>query len=158
MLHHISVAVNNPARVSEVLAEIFQGKAYPFPPCPGGYIVLAGDEYGTAIELAPSGVELIPGMIEVEFAQVQAPVQYISVHAALSVPVSQRTIEEIAIREGWLARLCDRGPFKVLELWVENKFLVELLPPNLVKTYLNFMTIDNFKMLLEQPVPEAVAH
>ncbi len=43
MLHHISLGVNNPHHVAEVLAEIMQGNVIPFPPNPGSYVVLAGD-------------------------------------------------------------------------------------------------------------------
>jgi hypothetical protein len=50
MLHHISVAVNDPLYVVEVLAEILHGRVVPFPPNPGSYIVLAGDEFGTMFE------------------------------------------------------------------------------------------------------------
>ena len=32
MLHHLSVSVKNPQHVASVLAEVFQGRAMPFPP------------------------------------------------------------------------------------------------------------------------------
>ena len=51
MLHHICIAVDNPQHVANVLAEIFQSHAIPFPPHPGSYMTLAGDKFGTGIEL-----------------------------------------------------------------------------------------------------------
>jgi hypothetical protein len=34
----------------------------------------------------------------------------------------------IAAREGWIARVCDRGGvFTLVESWLENKFMLELM-------------------------------
>jgi hypothetical protein len=65
--------------------------------------------------------------------------QYAPVHAALSVPVSRETVEALGRREGWLVRYCDRGPFQVIELWMENTLLFELIPQEMTANYLTFM-------------------
>jgi hypothetical protein len=54
MIHHISIPANDPLHVSQVLAEVFDGKVGIFPPNPNSYMVVAGDEYGTLIEIYPS--------------------------------------------------------------------------------------------------------
>jgi hypothetical protein len=148
MLHHISIAVDHPLKVAKVLAEIWQGRFFPFPVQPGSYIVLAGDPHGTAIEVLPSEVEIIPGETEMELLPCALPGYFTPVHAALSVPVDQETLERIGARESWLVRLCDRGPFQVVEFWLENRLLLELLPPAIAPLYLNFMTIDNFEAFM----------
>ncbi|WP_250123995.1 hypothetical protein [Chroococcidiopsis sp. CCMEE 29] len=147
MLHHISVAVDNPLHVAKVLSEVWNGKFFPFPPHPGSYIVLAGDQHGTAIELYPAATELIPGESEVEFSQTSFPRHFTGIHAAISVPISQKKIEEIGGREGWIVLLCNRGPFQVVEFWVENKLMLEFLPPALTPQYLTFMQPQNFEQL-----------
>ncbi|WP_088889619.1 hypothetical protein [Leptolyngbya ohadii] len=154
MLHHVSMAVGNPEKVAQVLAEIWQGRYFPFPPCPGGFIVVKGDDYGTAIEVSPAGTELIPGADEAEFTPTEKGLHYTAFHAAISVPSSQTDIEAIAAREGWFVRFCDRGPFQLIELWVENKVLLELLPPTIAPSYLNFVTIENFEAFLAAEAPE----
>jgi hypothetical protein len=52
MIHHISIAVRNPLRVADVLAEILEGQVLPAPPNfpKGSRIVFPGDEHGTLIE------------------------------------------------------------------------------------------------------------
>jgi hypothetical protein len=35
MINHISIAVHNPEKVANVLAEIWNGFVIPFPPAPG---------------------------------------------------------------------------------------------------------------------------
>ncbi len=61
MIHHISISAKNPQYVTQVLAEILNGQTAPFPPHPGGYVVLPFDKYGTAIEVYPLGTEILPG-------------------------------------------------------------------------------------------------
>jgi len=55
MIRHMSIAAECPQRVAQAIAEIWQGKAaqciHSF--TPGTYIVFAGDEYGTSIEVFP---------------------------------------------------------------------------------------------------------
>jgi hypothetical protein len=156
MLHHISIAVAEPVRVAKVLAELMGGRFFEFPIHPGSYMVMAGDDRGTAIEILPKQAVLVPGTTDVEFQEV-APPQFHSVHAAISVPVSQETIEQIGLREGWLTRYCDRGPFEVIEFWVENVLLLELIAPHMTKKYLDFMHFDVYESFLNSVMSASAA-
>lgn len=156
MIHHISIAVENPLRVAGVLAEVMNGKAYNFPPHPGSYIVCPFDEYGTAIELLPLGTEITPGEGQEgqSFVDTLGITSYTSVHAAISVPTSYERIAKIGAREGWRALLCDRGPFHVVEFWVENWLMLEFLPPAIAPEYLNFIKSQTALEFLGDPVVE----
>ena len=147
MIHHISIAAKDPRHVASVIAELWGGTAMPFPPFPGAFIVMPGDKYGTAIEIGPLGNELVPGADgqEVQVQPGYAASQFTATHAALSVPLSEARIKQIAAREGWRAGTFDRGPaFRLVELWVENRLLLELLPPEMAGRYLEFMEPRNF--------------
>jgi hypothetical protein len=153
MLHHISIAVNNPQHVAEVLAEIMQGSVIPFPPNPGSYVALAGDEFGTMIELYPAGTELIPNAWEgqVGFQNNEQSSQYSCVHAAISVPISLEEIERIGTREGWRVFAANRdGLFDVVEFWIENRLMLELLTPAIAPKYLNVFSPQQLKELKSQ--------
>jgi hypothetical protein len=153
MLHHISVAVNNPQHVANVLAEIFQGSAIPFPPHPGSYMTVAGDKFGTLIELYPLGTELIPDAIDgqVGFQAQAQSAGYIPFHAAISVPCNLEEIERIGAREGWRAYPCNRdGLFDVVELWVENRLMLELLTPTMATKYMECLNPEHLPALIEQ--------
>jgi hypothetical protein len=165
MIHHISIPAQDPRRVAEVLAEIWGGRSLPFPPLPGSYIVIVDDGRGSAIEVTPLGVELAPGVGD---EQGQALVNdnaspFTATHVALSVPAREERIKEVAAREGWRAVKCDRGgAFEVVEFWVENRLLVEMLPPAMQGRYLASMTSPNYAELfgleLDAPAaPELVA-
>lgn len=141
MLHHISISVNNPLRVAKVLAQILYGRVVPFAICPGSYIVLQGDEYGTAIELLPSGIEMTLKHQKVVYTHNTNYPQFSATYATISVPISQCEIEQIATREDWHITLSDRGQFKLIELWIENKFLLELMSPPMTHQYIESMNL-----------------
>ncbi|MBD2527393.1 hypothetical protein [Nostoc sp. FACHB-133] len=152
MIHHISIAVKDPLRVANALAEICNGTVYSFSPILGGYIVMDFDGHGTAIEIYPFGTQLVPTAGHRDVVQNAVSLRLSPFHAAISVPVDQERIEQIARREGWFAQLCDRGPFKVVEFWVENQLLLELLPPALVAEYLEFTRPQNTEKFFGAPV------
>ncbi|WP_026072750.1 hypothetical protein [Nodosilinea nodulosa] len=153
MLHHISVSVNDPLHVATVMAEIFQGRVAPFPPNPGSYVALAGDDFGTLIEFYPAGSELIPGAHQGQsgFRVTPQQSQYISFHAAISVPVSLEEIERIGDREGWRVLAANRdGLFDVVEFWVENRLMLELLTPAMAAKYQAALSPEHLPALIDQ--------
>jgi hypothetical protein len=147
MLHHISIPANNPRHVAEVLAKILGGRTAPFPSHPGSYVAVAFDEQGTLIEVYPLGTELVPGDNDdqVKFSINPVSNQFNAVHAALSVPVNQEQIEQIAASEGWRVLRCNRGQFEVIEFWIENHLMLELLTPEIAPQYLKFVHPQNLQ-------------
>lgn len=156
MIHHISIAVHNPLHVAQVLAELFQGTTIPFPNHPGSYVAVAFDAHGTMIEVHPHDIKLIPGSNDdaVHHGQDPDPSPYTATHAAISVSVSEEQIRAIAEREGWRMRRFNRGDFfDVIEFWLENQQLIELLPPELSSHYLAFMEPQALKQFLTAAQP-----
>jgi hypothetical protein len=153
MIHHISIGAKDPRHVAEVIAELWQTRALPFPPVPGSYIVIADDGHGTAIEVSPLGTELLPGEGDEQarsfFNRDASP--YTATHAALSVHVSRERIADIARREGWRTGSFVRGGvFEVIEFWVEGRLMLELLTPDMAQRYLDVMTTDIYAGMLER--------
>lgn len=151
MIHHISIAANQPQHVAQVLAELCQGHFCEFPYHPGCYIVLPLDSHGTMIEVLTPNSELTPNPVDGESGFHQNPhaSKYNAFHAAISVPTSSEQIHEIAKREGWHVLTCDRkGFFSVIEVWIENKQLLEFLSPKETAQYLAFMQPESLKQVL----------
>jgi hypothetical protein len=141
MIHHISLDAKHPKHVATVLAEILGGQIVPAPPNfrPDSWFVLAHDQYGTLIEVLPLGTEMWPDDVEAGFhAGTSAP--YVATHAYISVQTSTETLQQIGEREGWMVRVCDRGPFDLVEFWIENRQLLEFAPPEMSAKYLHLMT------------------
>ena len=149
MLHRISIPVDDPLHVANVLSEILHGCVLPCRDSPFSYTVLPNDEYGSAIDLVQSGNEVIVGLnrdkFEYEYNLNHS--DFSPVHLAISVPVSRYEIEQIAEREGWHVAVGNRGRFQLIEFWLENKFLLELILPATVSQYVKSMTPQEFFVL-----------
>jgi hypothetical protein len=111
MIHHISIPSRDPVHVAAVLAELMNGRDFPFSgPLPGARMAMSGDPHGTMIEVYPDTITLVPGADETQVAFVPGtPASYAAFHALMSVPLDRATIERIGKREGWRTRFFGRG-------------------------------------------------
>jgi hypothetical protein len=154
MIHHISIDAREPLRVASALAAIWNGKVYKFL-VPDSYIVLPFDNYGTHIVVFKAGDVWTLGT-DLQSAKVfqAAPTNYVSFHAAISVPTTQQQIEQIGQREGWrvVARKQEDAPFGAIEFWVENRILFEFLPPGFAPQYLRTMQIESIEKILGRSI------
>jgi hypothetical protein len=150
MIHHISFPASDPYRVARVLAELTNGHCFEFPVTPGAYMVNFGDDHGSALEIIPADRVWLPGTDEVDVGSADPAVRCSGFHVAISVPVSRERIEEVGTREGWLVRACDRGPFQLVELWVENRFMIEMLTRPMIPAYLAFMKPEAYGSWLQE--------
>ena len=144
MIHHLSIAARDPKHAAEVLAEIMGGKAVPFPPNPGSFFALQLDDHGSGVEVYPAGTELQPAGEE-GGSFVRKPREgrgFGATHFALSVATDAGKVKRIAERAGWHCVTCNRGPFHVIEVWVENDTMVEVLPPDFAAEYLAWTRPD----------------
>lgn len=139
MIHHLSIPATDTQHVADVLVELLDGTLTPFGPYPNSWIAWVGDDHGAAIEVYPVGTELYPdprGTGQAHFRHNPDATPFTATHATVSV---DRTVEEvlaIAARESWTAIPLSRGPFDVIELWVENAVMLEVMTPEMVDAYL----------------------
>ena len=132
MLIHISIPAREPERVANVLAELMGCISRRWRPCPGAYAVFTDNEFSTAIEVYPEHTICARGKEDgahFKFERGESAPGYSGVHAALSVKAPRERIFEIAKREGWRA-VADRrgGLFNLVEFWIEDRFMLELIP------------------------------
>jgi hypothetical protein len=115
MIHHISLSAKNPLHVA-----------------------------GTLFETLPYETEMRPDETEAGFHTDKASNSpYVAMHAYISVPASREQILQIGKRENWLTRVCDRGPFELIECWIENRQLIEFATPEMKEQYVNLLTNPN---------------
>jgi hypothetical protein len=155
MIHHISIPAQNPLHVAEVLTELFSGYCAPFPSHPGSYVAFALDEYGTLIEVYPLGTEMIPGEGDkpIQYQNQNSLNKFTATHAAISIPLNESQIQSIATREQWRCLRCSRGYFDVIEFWVENTLLIELVTPELAQQYTTALAPEKLVEYFEQKNP-----
>ena len=155
MIHHISIDAQNPLRVASVLAEIWKGKVYQFL-VPGSFLVIPFDSDGTHVVVLKRGDVWTPGA-DAESAKIHpaSPADFVSAHAAISVPTAYSQIEQIGQREGWRVVTRHQGkgvPFSATELWVENRILFEFFPPEFISSYLQTMQPEVIDQMMGQPI------
>jgi hypothetical protein len=150
MIHHVSISARDPKHVATVLAELMNGRCYPFP---GGvadsFMAVSGDEHGSMIEVYPETVTLLPGTGDGQArADYKSTAGYVPFHMLLSVPIDRTAVERIGEREGWRTRYFGRGApgqppaFHVIEFWIENRVMVEVATPDMLHEYTRMIRPD----------------
>jgi hypothetical protein len=165
MIHHMSFGVRDPKHVAHVLAELMDATAVraPTPPFPyGAHLVCLGDHSGAFLELLPATASFDPDA-PLGMRQRPAPAGFGSAHVLVSSSLTKDEIEAIAKREGWRVQEVETGLFKIVKLWVENGFLVELLARGEAGRYVDTFgskgmpTLDAKLRKLEADLDQALA-
>lgn len=156
MIAHMSIPSENPKQAALFFAAIIDGLAFNFPVVEGAYISVAKDGSGTAIEVYPPSMAHHPGKGELDPAVKPAGPATMpwedqilsrpddrrasSFHLAIETRLSAAEVISRAQALGWRAIACERaGIFGVIEVWVDNVYLVEVLVPAEAARYRSFM-------------------
>ena len=73
-------------------------------------------------------------------AGVEPNSSFVAIHAYISVKISAEQLLHIGARERWLTRRCNRGPFELIEFWIENQLLIEFATPEMLAQYVGLLT------------------
>jgi catechol 2,3-dioxygenase-like lactoylglutathione lyase family enzyme len=143
-LLHVSISASEPERVAAFLGRVMGGRAMPFPPFPASWIAFGAADDGIAVEVYPLTHRLVPGpeTIACESGTPDAAASF--AHAAIASPFDADHLVSLGSDQGWISRICDRGPFQCVEIWLENRILVELLDPAMQEDYRRGMTMENW--------------
>ena len=139
MIHHLSVPVRDPRHTADVFCELLgDGVVTPFGPYPDSWIAWSGDEHGTAVEFYPVGTEMFAPADDqqAQFRHNPGSTGHTATHAAISVDLDLDQVLAVAAREGWRALVLPRGGFDVIEFWIDNTVMIELLTPAMAADYL----------------------
>ena len=148
---HMSIDAHTPQHVASVLAHIINGTALPFPPCPGAFIVFAQTDDGTAIEVYPAGMQVQRGPDQIAFVQGPATSDSVASHICLTSDLSEAQLLDIGTQNGWTARTCNRGPFSCVEIWLEDRVLIEALDPAMTADYRRNMSVAQWRAMFGLP-------
>jgi hypothetical protein len=173
MLNHISLGVNDPEKVANVLAEFWNGMVVPFPPAPNSFIVLANDGKGSGVEVTPIDTVLVPGEglppeenfsletrteeYEAKFVQSGTAPRFVATHLNINTHLSIDEIKAIANREGWRTLVCNRGEglFQLVEVWIENRFMLEVMTPEQTQRYIEVTSQEFIAKSFAERLPSA---
>lgn len=156
MIAHVSIPARDPRSTALLLASLIDGEAFEFPVVPGARIAVARDGSGLAIEVYPDGMAHHPGVGQPDAASGHAGVVPMpwedqvapdgtqlrpsAFHLALVSRLGDDKVISLAAEAGFRAVKCDRaGVFRLVEVWLDNTLLVEVLNPAEAERYRQFM-------------------
>jgi hypothetical protein len=156
MIAHVSIPAHDPSSTALLLARLIDGESFDFPVVPGARIAVANDGSGLAIEVYPDGMAHHPGVgqpdpalappgvaampWEDQVAPAGTQLRPSAFHLALVSKLGDDAVIRLAERAGFRAVKCDRaGVFRLVELWLDNSLLVEVLNPAEAERYRQFM-------------------
>lgn len=159
MIAHFSISSRAPEATAHALAKIISGSVFSFPVVPGSFVAVANDGSGLAIEVMPERMAHHPGEGDVDPARQPSGPEPMpwedqirpdgprlgasAFHAAIVSDLSETRVLEIAARAGWRALGCERGGvFRVIEVWIDGTFLIEVLTRAEAARYRGFMNPD----------------
>jgi len=160
MIAHFSIPSRTPKETAMFFASVIDGLVYDFGPVvPGAAIAVAKDGSGVAVEVYPIDVAHHPGKGEVDpSVKAEGPstlpwedqihpdhVQSrpSGFHIAMATKLAESKVIELAKANGWRTLACERaGVFGVVEVWIDNNLLVEVLVPAQAARYQSFMNVE----------------
>lgn len=156
MIAHVSIPARDPKRTALLMAALIDGQAFAFPVVPGAWIAIANNGSGTAVEVYPETMAHHPGVGDVDPHAVPAGPQAMpwedqiyadgpqlrpsAFHFALSTALDTDEVLALAHGVGLRALACERGGvFAVIEVWLDNTHLLEVLTSAETERYRAFM-------------------
>ena len=171
MINHISIGVHDTEKVANILAELWNGYAMPFPVAPNSWLAFADDGKGTMVEVTPINTILEPGeglpseenfditvsteQYEAKFVASEFHPKYVATHLNINTHLSEKEIKEIGKREGWRVFTANRGEgaFQLIEVWIENRFMLEVMTPEMTARYIELLQPESYANWLNVPLP-----
>ena len=131
MIQHVSVTADDPRSAAETVARLLGGRAVPIGPTEGTWTAFGPDPVGNMVEIMPRGSEFHRKGDHVETRKGDA-IRHSGFHVMIETPLSEE--EVLAFGDGSAVR-ATHGPFDLIEFWIDDCLLLEVLPPNLSQAY-----------------------
>ena len=149
MIFHFSIGADDPKRTATMLAELWRGEAFPFPMVgKGSWVAFAGDDRGSTVEVYPRDLAFYPADHHQGEQRTEPVSRHGPFHAAVATPLSIEEVEEVGRSYGCHTSLCQRGAFRVIEFWVDNALMLEMLTPEMQQEYLRAATTERWRAML----------
>lgn len=134
MLLDASIPARHPAAVAGFIAELWDTRAMAMPPVPGRFVVMAADGSGAGLEVYPAGAAQERGPRAVLTWPLPSPAASTS-RIVVSTGLDEAEVHLAAGIRGWQSRPATRSAegrhWGVVEVWVEERLLVEVLTPEM---------------------------
>jgi hypothetical protein len=136
MILHASITADRPRPTAEMLAQLIGGEAFPMPQlAEGAWLAIAGDGRGRAIEVLARGCEFRRDAPISTIARGGRPGGPSGFHLLVETALGEAAVCQAAHAAGATARRAPRGPFEVIEVWIDDVVMLEVVTPELAAAY-----------------------
>jgi hypothetical protein len=148
MILHASFTVDTPRDAAMTVAELMGGEAFPFPGLDErAWIAMSGDAFGTLVEFLPRGIEFHYVENKTVAHRHGAQTRQSGCHILVETPYDAARVLAIAEARSCLAHLANHGPIQVIEFWIEQSLLIEVVTQQLASAYKNLATLANVRAM-----------
>ena len=164
MIAHFSMSARDPQATATLLARLMGGRVIPFAPVPGACAVVVLDGQGTMVEVLPEATVIEPGIGQAgpkaefypapwaaQFTQARRAAEYAPFHVAIATQCSTEDVLAVGQEAGLRTLVCNRGgQFDVVEMWMDDRFMIEWLVPVEQARYRALFTPEAMRAMMEQ--------
>jgi hypothetical protein len=152
MIFHASIPADDPGRVAAVLADLLGGQDLPFPPWPDSRVIFSGIDRTSSIEIMPRDKPYAPGPDGTEPGVASISDRQSAWHLLVGTTRTVDDVRAIAKAAGWRMQLCNRGGmFDVMEVWVENAVMLEVVTEDMQNAYRSSYNPENWRAVFGLP-------
>lgn len=156
MILHASVVADEPRETAETIARLLGGIALPLGPGQGTWSAIGPDPIGNMISVLKRGSEFHRTQRHVD-TRMGPPVRHSAYHMLIDTPLSETEILKLAEERGCHALRAKHGAFDVIEFWIDNCLLIELVTQNMGRAYRELIQSDELRQRLAPIVAAGLA-
>lgn len=134
MILHASVVADDPKQTAEILAALFGGRALPVGPGDGTWSAVGPDPIGNLISVLARGSEFHRNGAHVE-TRTGDRVRHSAYHLLIETSLPESEVFALAAERSCHALRARHGAFDVIEFWIDDCLLIEVVTPELGQEY-----------------------
>lgn len=147
MILHASVVADEPKRSAETLARLLGGMALPVGPGEGTWTAIGPEPIGSMISVLARGSEFHRSGDHVE-TRLGTPVRHGAFHVLVDTPLAEDEVLKWAQERGCHAHRATHGAFEVIEFWIDDCLLIEVVTPELGQAYRDMIHSEELRARL----------
>ena len=92
---------------------------------------------------------------EAKFVQCDFAPPFVATHLNINTNLNEAEVKAIAKREGWRVLTCNRGEglFQLIELWIEDRFMLEVMTPEQTARYVEILSPEFLANAFQSHIP-----
>lgn len=156
MILHASIVADEPRNTAETLATLLGGVALPLGPGEGTWSAVGSDPIGNMISVLGRGSEFHRTDDRVD-TRMGEPVRHSAYHLLIETSLSEAEVVSLAADRGCHTLRTKHGAFDVIEFWVDDCLLIEVVTPEMAREYRELIQSDELRQRLAPIIAAGVA-